>query len=282
MNSLRSQYGLQELLNQIKLPRATYYDQLKRIKKPDKYAEVKSFIIHTYHDSFETYGYRRIHAKAIKAGFHYAAETIRCLMSTLGLKVSIYSKHTSRYSSYKGQVGRIAPNVLKRDFNAIQPLTVFHTDVTQVRLNNGQWGYLSCITDQASGEVVAARVGSSANNRLIQDTLHDLQERIIPTVSPILHSDQGWQYQQKSYRATLKNAHITQSMSRKGNCHDNAPIESFFNLLKRECLNRSKIEDIKQLKKLVSDYTHWFNYERISMNKNGLTPVEYRNETITK
>lgn len=86
----------------------------------------------------------------------------------MGLKVSIYSKHTSKYSSYKGEVGKIAPNVLNQKFDAKQPLTVFHTDVTQLRLYNGNWGYISVITDEASKEVMAAVVSSSPNKAMIR------------------------------------------------------------------------------------------------------------------
>lgn len=201
-------------------------------------------------------------------------------MSAMGLKVSIYSKHTSKYSSYKGKVGKIAPNVLNQNFDAKQPLTVFHTDVTQIRLYNGNWGYISAITDEASKEVIAAIVSSSPNKVMIRDTLDKLESQLSTDSEPILHSDQGWQYQIPYYQMRLKKMGIKQSMSRKGNCHDNAPIESFFNLLKRECLNRYKINDLAQLRKMVRNYVKWFNNERISMNKNGLTPVEYRNQAM--
>ncbi|WP_156127031.1 IS3 family transposase, partial [Paucilactobacillus wasatchensis] len=174
VTSLRSQYNFQELLSRLKLPKATYYDRLKREKKPDKYAELKKFIKNLYYKENETYGYRRIHHEAVKHGFPYAEETIRRIMSAMGLKVSIYSKHTSKYSSYKGKVGKIAPNVLNQNFDAKQPLTVFHTDVTQIRLYNGNWGYISAITDEASKEVIAAIVSSSPNKVMIRDTLDKL------------------------------------------------------------------------------------------------------------
>ncbi|GAF42060.1 transposase IS150 IS3 family protein [Agrilactobacillus composti DSM 18527 = JCM 14202] len=280
VSSLRSHYSLQELLSALKLPRSTYYDRLKRDKKPDKYAKVKAFIKKLYYKEHETYGYRRIHDEAVKQGFLYAEETIRRLMSDMGLKVSIYSKHTAQYHSYKGKVGIVAPNILKQQFKAKKPLTTMHTDVTQVRLYNGEWGYVSAITDEASREVLVAIVSSSPNKALIQASLDELKKHLKAGLRPILHSDQGWQYQMSAYRARLKQLHIRQSMSRKGNCHDNAPIESFFNLMKRECLNRYQIDDINALRQLVNNYVQWFNNERISRNKNGLTPVEYRNQAM--
>lgn len=280
VTSLRSQYELKELLRSLRLPRATYYDRLKRNKKADKYAEVKAFIKKCFYDSKETYGYRRIHDEALKQGLHYAEETIRRLMSDMGLKVTIYSKHTAKYHSYKGKVGRIAPNILKQEFVAKRPLTVLHTDVTQVRLYNGEWGYISSITDEASREVLAAIVSASPNKALVQATLDELQHHLRAGIRPILHSDQGWQYQMSDYQDRLKNMNIVQSMSRKGNCHDNAPIESFFNLMKRECLNRYRIDDLTSLRKLVDGYVDWFNNVRVSRTKNGLTPVEYREQAM--
>ncbi len=253
---------------------------MKRAQKPDKYAKVKAFIKALYYGSDETYGYRRIHDEAINHGFNYAEETYRRLMSDMGLKVTVYSKHTSQYHSYKGEVGKTAPNLLKQKFDAKQPLTALHTDVTQVRLYNGQWGYISVITDEASREVLSAVVSGSPNKALIQATLDELQPRLTESSEPILHSDQGWQYQLPAYQKRLKSLGVIQSMSRKGNCHDNAPVESFFSLMKRECLNRYRINDLSGLKELVNRYVQWFNNVRISRNTNGLTPVEYRNQAM--
>lgn len=157
---------------------------------------------------------------------------------------------------------------------------MLHTDVTQVRLYNGEWGYISSITDEASREVLATIVSVSPNKALIQATLDELKHHLKAGVRPILHSDQGWQYQMPDYQQRLKDMNIVQRMSRKGNCHDNAPIESFFNLMKRECLNRYRIEDLASLRKLVNGYVEWFNNARVSRNKNGLTPVEYREQAM--
>ncbi|KRO03496.1 transposase IS150 IS3 family protein [Levilactobacillus paucivorans] len=260
------------------MARSTYYDRLKRNLKPDKYAKVKVFIRKEYLKTGSRYGYRRIHKKAVEAGFNYAEETIRKIMTAMGLKVTLFSKHTSKYSSYKGSVGKIAPNLLKQRFNATKPLTVMHTDVTQVPLYNGKWGYISVIIDEASKEVLSAVASYSPNKKLITDTLDQVQNHIIRGFHPILHSDQGWQYQLPSYQARLKHMGITQSMSRKGNCHDNAPVESFFSLLKRECLNKYKIENITELNGILKSYIAWFNKDRISMKTKGLSPINYRNQ----
>lgn len=130
-------------------------------------------------------------------------------MDELNVQVSLYNRHRNgRYSSYKGTVGKVARNVLHQHFNETVPFKVLHTDVTQVRLADTKWAYVSAITDEASKEVLAFQVSNSPNSKLIMDTLDELSEK-----------------------------KFIQSMSRKGNCLDNAPIESFFHLLKTECLN---------------------------------------------
>lgn len=150
----------------------------------------------------------------------------------------------------------------------------------QVRLYNGEWGYISSITDEASREVIAAIVSASPNKALMQASLDELEHHLKEGIKPTLHSDQGGQYQMVDYQQRLKALNITQSMSRKVSSHDNAPIESFFNLLKRECLNRYQINTLSDLRNLVNGYVDWFNNVRISRNKIGLPPVEYREQTL--
>lgn len=150
----------------------------------------------------------------------------------------------------------------------------------QVRLYNDEWGYISSITDEASREVIAAIVSASPNKALIQASLDELEHHLKEGIKPTLHSDQGGQYQMVDYQQRLKALNITQSMSRKVSSHDNAPIENFFNLLKRECLNRYQINTFSDLRNLVNGYVDWFNNVRISRNKIGLPPVEYREQTL--
>ncbi|MDA3727958.1 IS3 family transposase, partial [Lacticaseibacillus rhamnosus] len=138
---------MKELLALAQLPRATFYDRLHRKNKPDKYAALKVFIKKTFHDSYETYGYRRIHIMARKACFKCSPNTILRLMGQLNLSVTLYSRHTSGYHSYKGKVGTVNDNLLHQQFDAEEPFTVLHTDITQVRLLDHSWGYISAIID---------------------------------------------------------------------------------------------------------------------------------------
>lgn len=214
------------------------------------------------------------------AGYVYSPNTVNRLMKCLGLSVKIYSRHISGYHSYKGHVGTVNENLLHQTFTEQKPYKVLHTDITQVKLTNNTWGYISAVIDEASREVITSIVSPSANKAQLQLTLTDLANKLPSSSTPILHSDQGWQYQSNEYQNTLKALGIEPSMSRKGNCHDNAPIESFFSLLKRERLHRQPIQDLDHLKQIVKDYVQWYNNKRISLNKNGLTPVEYRNQVV--
>lgn len=264
----------------LNLRRATFYDRLHRNVKDDKYEDLKVFIANTFRESDETYGYRRIHSQALKAGFKVSPNTVLRLMAQLNLSVTIYSTHTTKYRSYHGAIGTVNDNLLKQKFDVALPNTVFHTDVTQVKLANNSWGYISVILDEASREVVTAIVSSHADKEQLKLTIDDFARKCPTTGTPIIHSDQGWQYQTATYQTAMHTLGLIPSMSRKGNCHDNAPIESFFSLMKRERLHRRKIKDLEHLQQQVADYVRWYNTKRISMNKNGLTPVEYREQAV--
>lgn len=263
------------------IKRATYYDETQRIKSEvDKYATLKQAILRIYLDSGKTYGYRRIAMCLDKANQHISGETVLKLMSQLGIHNNLYWRKNGQYRSYKGRIGTIAPNFLKQHFNEKIPFQVLHTDVTQIRLSSQKFAYISAITDEASKEVLALAVSSTPNKALIETTINDLRNRLPFNARPTLHSDQGWQYQTQEYQSLLKGLNIKQSMSRKGNCHDNAPIESFFHLLKCECLNQHNFKNTNELIEITKRYVDWFNNQRISLRTKGLSPVEYRNELL--
>jgi putative transposase len=203
-------------------------------------------------------------------------------MDELGVQVSLYNRHKNgKYSSYKGKVGKVANNLLKQDFSHTQPYEVLHTDVTQVRLANRKWAYISAITDEASKEILAFQMSDSPNRELITNTLNELMTKLPKGSNTIIHSDQGWQYQLGYYTQQLQDNDFIQSMSRKGNCHDNAPIESFFHIYKTECLGGfPPCRDIQELKEVSEDYIDWFNNHRISLKTKGMCPTEYREHTL--
>ncbi|MHC9531879.1 transposase [Dellaglioa sp. L3N] len=142
-------------------------------------------------------------------------------------------------------------------------------------------GYISAVTDEVSHEVLALSMSEHPSKALIFDMLNQLKERSLPiSLKPIIHSDQGCHYQWNDYQNELKTLNYVQSMSRKGNCLDNVPIESFFGLMKRECLKRQVIYDIEELIQVTNDYVEWFNNKRISCKLKGMTPIEYRNHAL--
>ncbi|MCR5524774.1 MAG: IS3 family transposase [Lactobacillus sp.] len=283
----KQRYKIGDLLKAIELPKATYHDERKRIaNRHDKYSEVKKIILQIA-QQFKirgrwTAGYRRIQAELDKLELHLSGDTIRKLMRELDVQVSLYNRHRNgKYSSYHGTVGKVANNKLKQEFNEKRPYHVIHTDVTQVRLANHQWGYISAMIDEASQEVLAFQLGTSPNKELIMRTLKELINNLPDNVQPIIHSDQGWHYQLGYYTQKLADHRFIQSMSRKGNCLDNAPMESFFHLFKTELLaGFPPCKDITELTELSQKYVQYFNNVRTTLKTKGMTPVEYRNHTL--
>ena len=228
------------LLEIAQLPRATFYYHLKRMKKADKYAEAKAEIGSIYHENKGRYEYRRITTALHKRGIHLNHKTVQRLMKQLGL---IFRVRVKKYRSYKGEVGKIAPNLLNRDFYAERPNQKWVTDVTEFSLF-GQKLYLSPILDLHNGYLVSYTISERPVLSMVTTMLTKAFATIPDGTRLILHSDQGWQYQHKQYQRMLKTKGIWQSMSRKGNCLDNAVAENFFGLLKSELLYLQKFQSM--------------------------------------
>lgn len=280
-------YKIGDILDAIGLKKATYYDERKRIKNHvDKYIDIKAKILKITNDGKWrgrlTYGYRRVQEELVKLNIHIADKVVRHLMDELNVQVSMYNRRKNgKYSSYRGTVGKIAENVLKQDFSHTKPYEALHTDVTQVRLTDRKWAYISVITDEASKEVLAFQVNDSPNRELITNTLDELIAKLPKGSNSIIHSDQGWHYQLGYYTQRLLDNDFIQSMSKKGNCHDNAPIESFFHIYKMECLSGfPPYKDIKSLREASLNYVSWYNNHRISLKTKGMSPIEYREHTL--
>ncbi|AWD63298.1 integrase [Limosilactobacillus reuteri] len=283
----KQRYKIGDLLKAIELPKATYHDERKRIANHhDKYTEVKQVILQIA-QQFQirgrwTAGYRHIQAALDKLNLHLSGDTIRKLMRELDVQVGLYNCHRNgKYSSYHGTVGKVSDNKLKQEFNEKQPYRVIHTDVTQVRLANHQWAYISVMIDEASQEILAFQISTSPNKDLIMRTIKELVNNLPDDAQPIIHSDQGWHYQLAYYTQKLADLQFIQSMSRKGNCLDNAPVESFFHLFKTELLaGFPPCKDIIELTKLSYDYVQYFNHVRTTLKTKGMTPIEYRNHAL--
>lgn len=242
------------------------------MKKQDKYAVIKAEIEFIYHEHQGRYGYRRITMELHNRGYQINHKTVQRLMKELNLKCMVRIK---KYRSYKGEIGKIAPNILKRDFHASAPNQKWTTDITEFSLF-GTKLYLSPVLDMYNGEIISYNISERPVLGQVMDMLDKAFEKIPDNTNLIFHSDQGWQYQHKQYQKRLKDKGIQQSMSRKGNCLDNSVMENFFGLLKSELLYLRDFESIEEFKIELENYIDYYNNKRIKEKLKGLSPVQYR------
>lgn len=233
---LRHEFKLSLLLEIAELPRSKYYYYIKHMKDEDKDNEIRKQISDIFHENKGRYGYRRITMEMHNRGYVINHKTVLRLMNEEKIKCMVRIK---KYRSYKGEVGKVAPNLLERDFSTSAPNEKWVTDVTEFSLF-GRKLYLS----------------------------------------PILHSDQGWQYQHKQYQKLLKDHSIKQSMSRKSNCLDNAVIENFFGLVKSELLYMKEFDSMDQFKAELIEYLDYYNNRRIKAKLKGLPPAVHRKQAL--
>lgn len=254
------------------LPRSTYYYYVRKAKEPDKYAGIKEEITQIYHENEGCYGYRRITLELHNRGYQINHKTVQRLMKILGLKCMVRIK---KYRSYKGQTGKIAPNLIQRDFKAGKPNQKWTTDITEFSLF-GTKLYLSPILDMYNGEIISYNISEHPVLNQVLDMVNKAFLKIPDDTNLIFHSDQGWQYQHKQYQKRLQKKGIRQSMSRKGNCLDNAIMENFFGLLKSELLYLREFSSIEEFRVELEKYIDYYNNKRIKSKLKGLSPVQYR------
>ena len=194
-------------------------------------------------------------------------------MRTLNLKGK--QRKNGKYHSYKGEVGKVADNLLKRDFKSAKPFEKLTTDVTEFKVCNDKV-YLSPVLDLYNREIISYSISLSPNLWQIREMLDGLFSKLPDDATPLFHSDQGWQYQHKEYQRLLTEHNITQSMSRKGNCMDNGAMENFFGRLKVEMYYGEKFESVTDFIEKLEQYIDYYNNERISLKLKGMSPVQYR------
>lgn len=254
------------------LSRSTFYYQAKLLEVEDKYAGVKAAIKAVYERHKGRYGYRRITAELRHAGQSVNHKTVQRLMKILGLKSLVRPK---KYRSYRGERAT-SPNLLNRQFDAARPNEKWVTDVTEFNVRGAKL-YLSPVMDLFNGEIVAFEMQERPLYSLVGNMLKKALSKLKgQRAAPLLHSDQGWHYQMPAYRKQLNNHGLTQSMSRKGNCLDNAAMESFFGTLKSEFFYLNRFADVEELKAGLRGYLHYYNHQRIKLKLEGLSPVQYR------
>ena len=198
-------------------------------------------------------------------------------MRTLDLKGK--QQKNAKYHSYRGEVGKVADNLLNREFHAKKPFEKLATDVTEFKVCNDKV-YLSPVMDLYNREIISYSISTSPNLWQIREMLDGLFKKMPSDARPIFHSDQGWQYQHAEYQRLLKEHNITQSMSRKGNCMDNGAMENFFGRLKVEMFYGEKFESVNAFIEELKRYINYYNNDRISLKLKGMSPVQYRPHSL--
>ena len=254
------------------MARSKFYYHIKRMKLKEKYVLEKKEIKDIFHEHKGRYGYRRITAEMRNRNYVINHKTVQRLMGEMGLKCRI---RKVRYRSYRGEIGKVAPNVIDRNFVATSPNRKWATDVTQINIGSSKL-YLSPILDMYNGEIISYNISDSPNLEQVYDMLDKAFKKFDNLDGLILHSDQGWQYQHFGYRKRLEERHIIQSMSRKGNCLDNSMMENFFGIMKSELLYAEEFDSSKAFAKALEDYIEYYNNKRIKYRLKGKSPVEYR------
>ena len=275
-----TEFPLDILLNIIKLARSTYYYQLKQLDKSDKNHDIKDEIQAIFTEHKGNYGYRRMTLELRNRGYIVNHKKVQRLMRVLGLSARIRRKR--KYSSYQGEIGKKADNLIQRQFEASKPMEKCYTDVTEFAIPaSSQKLYLSPVLDGFNSEIIAYNLSTSPNLIQVKDMLEQTftEEHYENT---ILHSDQGWQYQHNFYHLFLESKGIQPSMSRKGNSPDNGMMESFFGILKSEMFYgyEKTFKSLNQLEQAIVDYIDYYNNKRIKVKLKGLSPVQYRTKSF--
>ena len=258
------------------MAKSVYYYWREASSKADPYQGAKERITQIFNAHRGRYGYRRVHLELRNQHQHLNHKTVQKLMTQLGLKSTVRPK---RYQSYRGSVGKVAPNLLERDFGASKPNQKWVTDVTEFNIR-GEKVYLSPILDLYNGEIVSYEIADRPQISSVMQMLQGAFKRLGVTDKPMIHSDQGWQYQMGFYQQALKEQGLTQSMSRKGNCLDNAVMENWFGIMKSEFFYQKKFADVQSFKAELKEYIHYYNHDRIKQKLKGLSPVHYRTQSL--
>lgn len=242
-------------------------------------------LIQSVRDEHKDYGSLRIKQELLRKGVRMNKKKIQRLVQKMGIQVTSYTRKNRKYNSYKGTVGVVASNRINRRFSTSVPHQKITTDTTELRyyekdargVYQQKKAYLDPYMDLFNGEILCSRFGQQPNGKTANE---GLAKAIAITSDCVFrrtfHSDQGWAYQMPSYRKQLKDNKIFQSMSRKGNCWDNAPMESFFGILKQEIYHGRIFYSFHELKEAVDSFIRYYNEKRIKKNLGWLSPIEYR------
>ncbi|AIQ34020.1 transposase [Paenibacillus sp. FSL R5-0345] len=247
-------------------------------KGTDRDQEAKALIQKVYERYEGVYGYRQIQLFLLQDhGVWMNHKKVLRIMRDLGIRSRIRRKHRCNYATSEGD--RVAKNILKRDFKADAPNQKWVTDITQYRVGE-KWLYLSAIKDLFNNEIIAYQMSARNDNELVLRTFEQAWSQQKDVTGLIVHSDQGFQYTSHAYHDMLPKVGARISMSRRGNCYDNASMESFFSHLKTEGLYPYDIRNMDEAQRKIEDYIRFYNQHRPQRRLNKLPPVEYRKQLI--
>lgn len=259
-----------------------------RFERVDKDAELKAELL-SIRQEHKDYGYRRIHAELRNKGFRINKKRVQRICQELRIQVRSYCRKYRKYNSYKGVVGRIKPNLINRRFKTSVPFQKITTDTTEFKYyeqdSSGKLqikkAYLDPFMDLYNQEIVSFKITHQPNGLSMLEALQEALEATSGcSFRRTFHSDRGWAYQMPAYQAMLKKHKVFQSMSRKGNCYDNSPMENFFGILKQEMYYGYVYNSYSELADAISDYIKYYNEERIKERLGWLSPVQYRTANL--
>lgn len=264
----------------VDMPESTYHYHQKIMKKKNPNQEIEEAIQTIFEENHGNYGYRRIHLELRNRGIQVNHKKVQRIMKKHGLKGMKFRRKSRKYSSYKGTIGKVAKNRIHRRFCTNICHQKLTTDMTEFKCRDGIKLYLNPIMDMFNGEILSYGIGLRPNLDLVLKPLEEALEIVkASSYRTTIHSDQGWHYQHKEWVDTLKKNKIFQSMSRKGNCLDNSPMENFFGLLKQEMYHGEALCTFEELKVKLEKYIDYYNHKRIKQKLAGMSPVQYRIHT---
>ena len=261
------------------MAKSTYYFEINKVDVVKaRNTELMIAIREIFDCNKGRYGVRRVHKELVNRGYNVNHKRVQRLMHDMELHGK---RPKEKYHSYKGEVGKVASNIINRDFSTTAPLQKWTTDVSQFSF---AWGkcYISPILDMNTNEIISYDLSLHPNIKQIHRMLDKAFEKF-PTVNGLIfHSDQGWQYQHEYFRSTLKEHGIVQSMSRKGNCYDNCVMETFFGRLKNEMFygHEKEYESFESFAEAIEEYIDYYNNKRIQAKTKWMPPVKYRETSM--
>jgi transposase InsO family protein len=270
----KEKYPVKTMCKFFGVSRSGYYAYVRRRELLPRNTELVGLISECQKLCGKTYGYRRVQIwLERKKSLHFNPKTILRIMNKYGLLSEI--RRRKKYKQMGQQLHKYE-NLLNRNFVADRPNTKWVTDISYIQTTQGVL-YLSMIRDLFDNSIVAYKTGTEQTVNLVLNTIKLAMEKEMATGELHLHSDQGFQYTSQAYFNLTKDYGITPSMSRRGNCYDNALAENFFSILKTECIYRHKLKSFDEARQLIDEYIDFYNNERIQ-TKTCLTPLEKRRQ----